>query len=308
VRGTILALDTWLDPNHQVPRLAYLDVCDWEAFVDWLAQEPSRALSLRARTWRVRLFKNPLNRCFGGSGSRTRILKDLGIELDDAHLYQSDEMFIAEVLRVYFGNDPNARPQAELLTLARRQAGNSWITVISQNRCFWRVPMVNNYFLDYDNLQGYDDLPAQFDFFMDLDIHNLVRQAAERRIQHADQPTAIIETVKELCEQIRIIIGSTQDGYSLMEEALSFQRNRKTGGIKRQPRLKLNPMTVESEWNEQRGYHHFACGVASALRNPMAHQPADRAFVQSRYGDNRKALKVLCFLSLLFEKLDERVP
>lgn len=150
MRGSVLALDTWLDPNHQVPSPVYLDTCDWEAFVDWLAQDPSRVRQLQDGVWRVRLFKDQLNRYFGSNGQRTRKLGELGIELDGTRLRQCDEMFITEALRVYFHNDSSARPQAELLALARRQAGNSWINVISQHQGFWRIPMVNTYFIDYE--------------------------------------------------------------------------------------------------------------------------------------------------------------
>ncbi|MFL5804286.1 MAG: hypothetical protein ACJ8CR_21395 [Roseiflexaceae bacterium] len=35
--------------------------------------------------------------------------------------------------------------------------------------------------------------------------------------------------------------------------------------------------------------------------------PVDEPFIRARFGDRRTALKFLCLLSLLFEKLDRRV-
>lgn len=304
MRGAIRALDVWLDPTHAQPPRVYLDTVDWQVFLNWLAEDSDiRIQSLLDGSWRVCVFNTLLNRHFGVNGQRTKQLKALGIHLENGNL-RDDEMFITEALRVYFDNDAGARPQAELLALARRKEGNGRIAVISQHPGFWRIPMVDTYFVT--PVRETPDLPAQFDFFMDLDIHSIVRQAAERRMQHGDQPTALIETVKEFFEYVRQIIASTDDGHNLMKEAFSCQRWDQN--LQLDPLVKLNNLSSQNEWNEQKGFRDIAYGVASALRNPLAHQPADRAFIQSRYGDKRKALKVLCFLSLLFEKVDERVP
>lgn len=304
MRGNIRALDTWLDPMYQVPTRVYLDVTNWQEFLDWLDEDhASRVEPLLDKSWHVHVFNALLKRHFGSNGHRTRKLRALGLNLDGSTLHD-DEMFIAEALRVYFNNDATARPQAELLALSRRKEGNGKIAVISQHRGFWRIPMVDTFFVSPP--RGPPRLPAQLDFFLDLDVHNIVRQAAEDRMSPGDHPTAIVESVKEFFEYVRQIIGSTDDGHSLMKEALSCQKWDQN--LQAEPKLRLNKLSEVSEWNEQKGFRDIAYGVACALRNPIAHQPADRVFIQSRYGDQKKAIKVLCFLSLLFERLDERVP
>ena len=71
--------------------------------------------------------------------------------------------------------------------------------------------------------------------------------------------------------------------------------------------IQLNDFLISSEWNEQKGYHDICCGVVSAVRNPLMHDSVDEEFLRERFGDRRTALKFLCLLSLLFEKLDKRV-
>lgn len=97
---------------------------------------------------------------------------------------------------------------------------------------------------------------------------------------------------------------STMDGYQLVHQALDSNRN---DAPPRLPRVQLNWLTNTSEWNEQTGFHDVACGVSSALRNTIAHGPTDTVFIRDRFGDRRTALKFLCLLSLLFEKLDKRI-
>lgn len=302
MRGVVLALDTWLDPNHQVPSPVYLDACDWEAFVDWLAQDPSRVRQLQDGVWQVRLFKDQLNRYFGSNGQRTKKLRELGIELDETRPRQCDEMFITEALRVYFHNDPSARPQAELLALARRQAGNGWINVISQHQGFWRIPMVNAYFIDYGNLKGWSDLPAQFDFLRDFDIHRELAQAVRHRLDTVPYGDTVLAAIIALRDHIRRMSGLQQDGRPLVEQAFS------TDGT----RLRLNPLTDPnprgSQQNEQRGFQELYCGVMTGLRNPLVHEGADSAFAKTRYPNKKTLFKYLSFLSILFERADGPLP
>lgn len=302
MRGVVLALDTWLDPNHQVPSPVYLDACDWEAFVDWLAQDPSRAQKLRDGTWRVCLFKAQLNRHYGSNGQRNRRLTELGIELDKANLHQSDEMFIAEVLRVYFHSDSTARPQAELLALARRRAGNGEVAIISQHWAFWRIPLVDTYFVPGHPLKGHDDLPAQFDFLRDFDIHRELAQAVRHRLDTVPYGDTVLAAIIALRDHIRRMSGLQQDGRPLMEQAFS------TDGT----RLRLNPLTDPnprgSQQNEQRGFQELYCGVMTGLRNPLVHEGADSAFAKTRYPNKKTLFKYLSFLSILFERADGPLP
>jgi len=178
-----------------------------------------RGGNLLAGTWHVRLFKAQLNRYCGSNGQRNKRLSDLGIKLDEADIHQSDEMFIAEALRVYFHDDPAARPQAELLALARRQAANSSVTIISQHRGFWRIPLVDTYFVPGHPFKGQDDLPAQFDFVQDLGIHRKLAQAAGNRLDALPYGDTVFASLIALRDYVRSVSGLAQDGRTLMEQA-----------------------------------------------------------------------------------------
>lgn len=298
MRGTVLSLDTWLDPNYQVPSLVYLDALDWRLFVDWLAQDTARPQQLLARRWQVRLFKSQLNRSCGSAGHRTQKLLELGIQLDEAKIHSSDEMFISEALLVYFHNDSTARPQAELLALSRRQAGNGQLAVISQHRGYWRIPLVNTYFVDISRLRGQDDLPAQFDFLQDLDIHRQLALAVGSRLDTTPYGDTVFAAIIALRDYVKQMSGLPADGYSLMEQAFAANGSH----------LHLNPLTSCSHKNEQKGFLSLYCGVMTGLRNPLAHEGASSAFAQARYPNKKALLKYLSFLSILLERADHPLP
>jgi uncharacterized protein (TIGR02391 family) len=300
VRGKAAALDLWLDPNHPVPPMAYLDAGSWKPFVDWLSQDYDRIQKISDREWQICLFRSQLNRHYGADRVRNRRLAGLGIEFDEANLHQSDEMFIAETLCAYFPNEPAARPQAELLALSRRRAGNDWITVISQHRGYWRIPLVNTYFIDFGNLTGRTDLPAQFDFVLDFEIHRELARAVEQRINISPPGDTMQAAIIALRDHIRRISKlPQQDGRNLMEQAF-----KQDGSY-----LKLSPLTGnQSQADEQRGFREFYCAVMTGLRNPLFHEGPDSAFAQARYPNRRTLLKYLSFLSILFERADSPFP
>jgi uncharacterized protein (TIGR02391 family) len=301
--SVVFTLDTWLVPDCQLPAQAYLDVSDWRTFLDWLAQDSNHRVSqLLNGAWRVCLFKSLLNRHFGGSGQRTKELNALGIKLDESCLRNDDEMFISEVLRVYFNNDPGARPQAELLTLARRSEGSGLVTIISQHRGFWRIPLVDTYFVPLSPQRGSDDLPAQFDFVRDFGIHSQLARIIADRIgtpQHGDTINAAIVALRDY---IRNMSGLPTEGRSLMEQAFSQDGTH----------CRLNPLTdldqQGSQQNEQRGFRELYAAIWTGLRNPLIHEGADSPFAQTRYPDKRTVLKYLSFLSILFERADGPLP
>ena len=64
--------------------------------------------------------------------------------------------------------------------------------------------------------------------------------------------------------------------------------------------MKLNPLNDISERDEQAGFRFIFMGVMTGIRNPIAHKNIN-------WGDPSLALKYLCMISILFEKLDNRV-
>jgi uncharacterized protein (TIGR02391 family) len=304
MRNQILITDSWIDPSHEPTGRTYLDASDWKLFIDWVKKDKERTQNLIQGKWKVTIFNDQLVECFGEDKRRDKIIKQTGILIDRTSS-KNFEMFITESLRAYFHSIPAYHPQAKLLALARRLESNQKIQIISQNKFFWRISDVDTYYIDEKSLKGFEDLPAYFDFFMDMKIHRKIWLAASERINNGDNPVAIIESVKTLFEQVRESSGLSDDGFNLMRDAFGCQQWQQN--LSPAPLIRLSNLSSQTEWNEQKGYRDIACGIASALRNPIAHQPVDQAFIQARYGDKRTTLKVLCLLSLLLEKIDKRV-
>jgi uncharacterized protein (TIGR02391 family) len=100
---------------------------------------------------------------------------------------------------------------------------------------------------------------------------------------------AILESLKALETKIREISGLDLVGQDLINKA--FKEN--------EPRIKLNPMSNIAEKDEQAGFRFIFMGVMRGIRDPIAHKSTD-------WFDPFLALKYLCMISLLFEKLDNR--
>jgi uncharacterized protein (TIGR02391 family) len=294
MRGQVLNLDILEDPNHDVPNLIYLDSSDWRIFLEWLSQDEHRVEKLKIGPWNVRLFKSLVNRHFGSRSHRTRQLRELGINLDSTNVRQSDEMFISEAQLVYFNNEPNSRQRAEMLALARRQAVDGSFSIISQHRGFWRIPLVDVYFIDGSNLSGEDDLPAEFDFFVDFNIHPKLRQAIGEQIDSGQRGQVLQSAIIALRDHVRNMSGLQDEGRNLMERAF-----KEDGSY-----LSLNPLTNDSHGNEQRGFKEMYCGAWTGLRNPIAHEGPNSQFIQERLPDKKTLVKYLSFLSILLERAD----
>jgi len=304
MRNKVIIIDSWIDPNYEPKGNIFLDANDWKLFIDWIEKDRDRIQKLSEGKWKVTIFKEQLVECFGDDKQLIKKIKKIGINLDLTPS-KNFEMFIVEVLRAYFQSNPAYHPQAKLLALARRSEANHKVQIISQNQFFWRISDVDTYFVDEKYLDGYDDLPASFDFFMDMKIHRKIWQVASERINNGDNPTAIIESVKAIFDEIRTVSGLNDDGYNLIRDSFSCQKW--DNNLSVTPRIKLNDLLSVSDWNDQKGYKDIAFGMATALRNPIAHQPVDQTFIQDRYGDKRSTMKVLCMLSLLLERIDKRV-
>lgn len=299
MRGRDIAIIQWLDPDFVMPQTVYIDAGSYKHFLTWLDQDLSkRVTKLTTGTWQIVLFKRQLNRLHVPEPARTRRLREMGIVVDNSQPRASDEMYIAEVQRVYFHNDPNAQVMAEFLALCRRQAGlTSRLAVMSQHYAFRRIPLVDTFFVPDIPLEGSEDLPAQFDFFTDLAIHKHVQSATAEAIADGRYPFSVFEGAKSLFDYLRYCSGLTTDGSNLVEQAL-----KRDGSY-----IKLNNLSNPTEISEQRGYKDLALGVAGAVRNPTAHVSAKDPYILDRFGDKKAALKVLCLLSLICEGLDRRV-
>jgi len=134
---------------------------------------------------------------------------------------------------------------------------------------------------DRDNLQA---------LFESANLHHIV-QAVSRSLfctNHFSQ--AIFEALKALESEIKKISKIEFDGQNLINKAFKIN----------EPKIKLNPLSNILERDEQEGFRFIFMGVMRGIRNPIAHKNID-------WVDPSLALKYLSMISLLFEKLDNRV-
>ncbi|MBN2550284.1 MAG: TIGR02391 family protein [Anaerolineales bacterium] len=271
------------------------------AFVNWLQADPSRALVLETH-WQVVVFRHQILQYPDYRLRRAR-LTQLNIHIDNNRLHPQNGLFVDEVERTYFSNSgPNRHQLAEFYSLARQLSGNNWINIISQDRSFERIPMVNVYFIGTELRKGTQDLPAQFDFIHDFDIHPRLHGLANRLNNDSSYGDTVYNGIMALRDHVRQMSGLTTDGHDLMH--LAFDDSN--------PLILMNSRTNmdsrSSQRNEQQGFHDIYCGLIKGLRNPLAHEGPDSLFAQARFPNKGKMLKYLSFLSLLCERADGPLP
>jgi uncharacterized protein (TIGR02391 family) len=281
----------------------YLEKDTIPAFISWLTADPLRR-SLIASTWKIIVFKRHLV-SYSDYISRRKRLSALGVEVNNSNLKEYDSLFLDEVERTYFMNSgPNHRQLAEFYLLVRRTDGNGWINVISQDRSFERIPMVNTYFIGMTARTGNQDLPAQFDYIGDMAIHRELARAVAGRLDDPNRGDVMINATLALRDHIRLLSGLPEDGRNLMERA--FKQDGQY--------LRVNPLVTQpdphfqSHQNEQIGFRELYCGVFTGLRNSLVHEGPGSTFAQTRYPDKVTLLKYLSLLSLLFERADSPFP
>ena len=287
--------------SSHVPTL--LDAQTMEPFLAWLDANPSYTSRLVDQTWTIRVIKQQLESRTDWPTLRRR-LQTFQIQIVSHRFKSADSALIDEIQTAYFGG--GSRILAELLAYGRRCSSGQPVRIISQHRGFHDIPNVHVYYMPHD-LVGEPDEGAFLRTLQSLDMHRHIRKAAFDRLLNRDYPTAVVEATKALFEELRQIGAlhgesyATEDGRKLIDQSLDFGAN----GIL--PKIKLNQCTTSTEKNEQRGYHGLAVGITSAFRNPISHSPVDHIFIQERFGDRTTAVKALCLLSLLLEKIDKRI-
>jgi len=301
-------LITTLPPETRQQRCpVLLDANAVDDFIEWLRDNPdierqfredgmyrvgvlSEHLKQRV-DWKDEKDRNREIRKFGIASQ----LKLLNIELKSNTV--KDEAFVDEIQRAYFGNDATAHKSAELLAYGRRQSSDGRpVRIISRHNGFRSVPSIDLYVFDLEEV-GIESDAMLLREIASLNLHKKVREASYDYLRNHDYPTAILHAVNELYTYIRTISGLTIDGRQLIEQVLGANK----------PVIQLSDLSSETKRKEQRGYAELGYGVTDALRNVLSHHLADEAFLRERFGKRHTALKFLCLLSLLFEKLEQRV-
>ena len=120
-----------------------------------------------------------------------------------------------------------------------------------------------------------------------LDLHPEIERAAGQLYRDAHYANAIEDSVKALNAFVRLRSGvSDRDGTALMEYVFS----------PRSPILKFNPMSDQSDIDEQKGFMMMFAGAVAGLRNPRAHRLMK--------DDPERALEFIAFVSLLAKLTD----
>jgi len=297
MRGQVKDLLFLIDDSQSMTLFLEKDTIN--LFLDWIRIYPEFAQYFAERL-SIKVFKNHVS---ADMSVKLNILRKLHINILGYTIKPSDNLFIDEVERTYFSTSgANHRQLAEFYLMVRRSAGNGWVNIISQDRSFERIPMVNTYFIGTAARTGSQDLPAQFDFIQDFNIHPNLARMISARIDDPNRGGTLFDSITVLRDHVRAMSGLATDGYQLMHPA--FDDNNPI--IKVNPRTDLNPQGTQR--NEQQGYHDFYCGVMKGMRNPLAHEGTASPFATSRYSDKAKMLKYLSFLSVLCERADGPLP
>jgi uncharacterized protein (TIGR02391 family) len=126
--------------------------------------------------------------------------------------------------------------------------------------------------------------------FKSGNLHHKVESSSKSLFITSHFSQAILEALKALETVIREISGLNFAGQDLINKAF----------IGNEPKIKLTPMNDIAERDEQEGFRFIFMGVMRGIRNPIAHKCTN-------WSDPSLALKYLCMISLLFEKLDNRI-
>lgn len=294
------------NPNRRCPVL--LDANAVHPFLTWLSNNTTPLENLETGRWRIGVLKQHVDMRDDWDVIKKEMDAAKVTILED-NLTSKDELLVSEILNAYFGGNGIHRKSARLLAYGRKynEDGDD-VQVISRLRIFRLVPSTQLYFVPNVDYMLINNDDAMILRALDmLSLHKSVHRVAYERIVNHDNPIAIDQAVKTLIDEIRQIgvdhnlpFATVVNDRPMVEQALRMT-------APGEPHIRLNALNTTTERNEQQGYHNIISGVVAAVRNPLAHGPVDLPFLQARFGDRRTALKFLCLLSLLFEKLDKRV-
>lgn len=312
----IVAVDTLPTDADQWCCFTLLDANAIDKMLEWLEVNPNFIGRLVDKTWKLSVLRHHVE----SRPDARKVIKRLQTFQINIAKYNAarNKALITEIQRAYVAGEADSVASAELLAYGRQESTDGRpVRIISRYKNFRFVPRIELYFIPQVQDIGSDNDATYLRTFAALDLHPKIVRAAFKRIEHGDYPVAIVEAVKTLFAEVQQIVEPVDagvaglDGYQLIHQAFDCapEEKKKDGTVKpeRLPKIKLNELNKDSEWSEQKGFRDLGCGTASAIRNPISHTAVDLDFIHERFGDRRTALKFLCLLSLLFEKLDKRV-
>lgn len=126
--------------------------------------------------------------------------------------------------------------------------------------------------------------------FDERNIHPELSRVALKLFNNGHYSQATFEAFKFLDNKVKKLSGINESGVKLMMSAFAEAN----------PKIRLTPLSTQSEIDEQSGYKFIFAGSMSAIRNPRGHDlttdPIDRC------------LDHLSFASVLLRRLEDRQP
>lgn len=313
----------------------FIDTTSWSSFTEWAEVNHQRLHELQKEGLKLWIFEDELSRTepdlyerhlsdkraedadedIVGVTFEQEIRDKLGVRFHreklplDSIPYQA---FRYEIQEVYFHDVTNRERcdrHAEFVFLSRRAARNEHgLRVMSAQPAFQRLVNAEVFLIPTSSHKP--ALPANFDVFTDLEIHPKIRAKVEQEFRRGNWSEVIFQAVDAFESFLQEITGETTDAGTLVNTVFNpnFDGGRR---VARQiPKLlinnfRINDNTCLSEVNEQDGYYHYSQGIIKAIRNLGAHNDRNGTFIQSRYGEQKTAVKILCFLSMLCERIDK---
>ena len=120
-------------------------------------------------------------------------------------------------------------------------------------------------------------------------VHDEVLKYCRAELLEENYFHSVLEATKGVAERIRDISGLGSDGAELINSTFSGKP----------PMLAINPLKIDTEKSEQRGFANLLIGLFGAIRNPTAHAPKI-----SWPMSEQDALDILTFISFVHRKLD----
>lgn len=124
--------------------------------------------------------------------------------------------------------------------------------------------------------------------FDERNIHPELSKVSLKLFNNGHYSQATFEAFKYLDNQVKKLSGINESGQKLMMAAFTDTN----------PKIRLTPLSTQSEIDEQLGYRFIFAGSMSAIRNPRGHEittdPIDRC------------LDHLSFASVLLRRLEDR--
>lgn len=137
---------------------------------------------------------------------------------------------------------------------------------------------------------GAEEENAQSHPFDERNIHPELSKVSIKLFNNGHYSQATFEAFKFLDIQVKKLSGINESGQKLMMAAFTDTN----------PKIRLTPLSTQSEIDEQLGYRFIFAGSMSAIRNPRGHDittdPIDRC------------LDHLSFASVLLRRLEDRRP